>query len=342
MNDEWNKGYFSTGPQRSDDARQGQFARQLEQQRERGAASQAARERDQRFQDQMIREAIWSASRPAGTDADRIFGGRSRRGTSAAGWGLAVVSLALLYTFFGAADEARTMLAGLLPTQREPLPAAAVVAAPRPVEPPSARDALNSPGAAPADGAATAPAPTVDRFALRKVELVRGDDLDLLIAWRSPDGVRRAATMDAFIVTRDAARQRIRLLERWSVFPGEATIPLALPAGIAPGKYELETVWTLGGGALERRAQFTLVERVAASTVGSSPPLPKSPAPTYAEAAPLPTAAPRVIEPDPAPHAAPAPPAETSVAADRPPPTTLASPPARPRPPANEPLYTGG
>ena len=335
MNDEWNMGYFSTGPQRSHDTRQGQLARQQDQRRERAVADQAAR--DQRFQDQMIREAIWSASRPAGTDADRIFGGRSRRGTGAGGWGLAVVSLVLLYVFFGPGNEARTTLARFLPTQQqEPLHAATAVAAPRPVEPSSARDTLNSPGAAAGNGSVAAPAPTVDRFALRKVELMRGDDLDLRVAWQSPDGVRRAATMDAFIVTRDASRQRTRLLERWPVFPGEATIPLALPAGIAPGKYELETVWTLGAETLERRAQFTLVERVAASTVGSSPPLPITPAPTHAEAAPLPTSAPRVIEPDPAPSAEPA------VAADRPPPSTLASPPARPRPPANDQLYTGG
>ena len=79
MSDEWNKGSSSTGPQRSDEVQQGPFARQQALRQEREAAARAARERDQRLQDQMIRDAIWTASQSAGTDTSRIFGPPSSR-----------------------------------------------------------------------------------------------------------------------------------------------------------------------------------------------------------------------------------------------------------------------
>ena len=334
MSDEWNKGYFSTGPQHSHEARQGQFARQQEQQREREAAARAAREREQRFQDQMIREAIWSASRPAGIDEGRIFGGSSRRGTSSKAQ-FATAALVVLFVFFGW-NGSGTMPTRAVPVQHQPPPPAVnSQAEPVPVD---ALNALNASPASVADRSASAPPmPAIDRFALRKAELATGDNLDLVVSWQLPDGARRAAAMDAFIVTRDAARQRTPLLERWSVFPGESTLPLALPAGILPGKYELETVWTLGGEAREMRTHFTLLERPVTSSVGTPVGLPPTQAPAHAAVATLAPSPPPVAEPPPTPPAEQAPAAREPVL-----PVTGASPPARARTPANDSLYTGG
>ncbi len=334
MNDEWNKGHFLIGPQRSPEARQGQFAREQEHRRE-GAAAQTARERDQRFQDQMIREAIWSASRPAGIDEGRIFSGpsrsKSRRGASGKA-GLAIAALVVLFVFFSVNGD-RTTATRAVPTQHGRAPPTA-----NPQSEPTPVDALNAPATpVAARWLAAPPMPPLDRFALRRLELVQGDNLDLVVAWQLPDGARRAAAMDAFLVTRDAARQRTPLLERWSVFPGESTIPLALPSGLLPGKYELETIWTLGGEAREVRTPFTLVQHAVVSGVGSIALTPSSP-PASAQAAvathvsPTPAA----IEPTPTPAA------ELPPSAERVPPAPPLPPAVRPRTPANDQLYTGG
>jgi hypothetical protein len=325
MSDEWNKGYFSTGPQHSHDARLGQFARQQEQQRERDAAARAARERDQRSQDQMIRDALWTASRPAGTDADRIFSRQSRRGGGGAG--LVIAAGVLLFVLVADWNGIRSTLIRAVPAQHRPPPGAV----------PAAGEPLNPAVASVAERATAGPAmPPMDRFALRRLELVHGDTLDLLVSWQLPDGARRAATMDASIVTRDLARHRTPLLERWSVFPGDSTIPLALPAGLLPGKYELETVWTLGGEARELRTQFTVLERPIASSAGTPSPLPLPPVPAHTEVATVATSAPL------APESNPAPPIEQAPAPERAPPAALGTPPFRPRSPANDQLYTGG
>jgi hypothetical protein len=335
MNDEWNRGYFSTGPQRSHEARQGQFARQQELRQERDAAARAARERDQRMQDQMIRDAIWTASQPAGTDTSRIFSARSsgRRGGMA---GLAVVALVLLFVWFGTGKESLTMRLQAVPAQSRPPPA---VANPGAAPAPAPEGPLTVLTASVADRSTAAPPmPPMDRFALRRLELVHGDDLDLVVSWQLPDGTRRAAAMDAFIVTRDTARRRTALLERWSVFPGESTIPLALPPGIPPGKYDLETVWTLGGEAREMRTGFTLLERPVVAVAGSTPATPPArPAPGRGPEEETPATA-----PPPPREAPPAPASEQAIAPDRPPATTAGSSPVRPRTPANDQLYLGG
>ena len=108
MSDEWNKGSSSTGPQRSDEVQQGPFARQQALRQEREAAARAARERDQRLQDQMIRDAIWTASQSAGTDTSRIFGPPSSR-KRGGGAVLAIATLVLLFVIFGSRNEIQTL-----------------------------------------------------------------------------------------------------------------------------------------------------------------------------------------------------------------------------------------
>ena len=348
MSDEWNKGSSSTGPQRSDEVQQGPFARQQALRQEREAAARAARERDQRLQDQMIRDAIWTASQPAGTDTSRIFGPPSsrRRGGGAV---LAIAALVLLFVIFGSRNEIQTLANLAMAAQQRLQPSVTSPRgepAPMPVPTPTPNSPLTTQTASVADRSAAAPPmPPMERFALRRFELVSGDALALVVSWQMPEGTRRAAAMDAFIVSRDAARHRTPLLERWSVFPGESSIPLALPAGIPPGKYELETVWTLGGEAREMRTQFTLLERRGVSGAGSVAVLPlvsapapaPAPAPAHDAAATLVTATPPAKEPTSAPA--------TEQANDpvRPLPTTLGSPPGRPRiSPAGDQLYTGG
>lgn len=218
----------------------------------------------------------------------------------------------------------------VMPAQHRPPPAEG-----GPREEPAKGDSLNAPVASVTDRPTTGPSmPPIDRFALRRIDLVHGDNLELAVAWQAPDGVRRAAAMSAFVVTRDAARRRTPILEGWAVFPGESTIPLALPPGILSGKYELETVWTLGGEAREARTHFTLAERSVASNAGTSPSLQTlttSPAVVSVATSMVP-----VMEPIPTPPTAqaPAPPVT--------PPAALGPPVARPRAPAIDQLYTGG
>ncbi len=57
MSDEFNKGYFSTGPQHTYEAQQGQWARREDERRAREAAERAERERQERANEQWLRAA---------------------------------------------------------------------------------------------------------------------------------------------------------------------------------------------------------------------------------------------------------------------------------------------
>lgn len=57
MSDEFNKGYFSTGPQHTYEAQQGQWARLEDERRAREAAERAERERQERSNEQWLRAA---------------------------------------------------------------------------------------------------------------------------------------------------------------------------------------------------------------------------------------------------------------------------------------------
>lgn len=70
MSDEFNKGYFSTGPQRSYEAQQGQWKRLEDERREREAAARAERERQERSNERLLRAA--SAPRQPGASLPRI------------------------------------------------------------------------------------------------------------------------------------------------------------------------------------------------------------------------------------------------------------------------------
>lgn len=73
MNDEYNKGYNSAGPQRSYDAQQGQFDRREKERQAREASERAAREQRQRDQDRRIKEANQTGTvhGPGGTRSPR-------------------------------------------------------------------------------------------------------------------------------------------------------------------------------------------------------------------------------------------------------------------------------
>lgn len=66
MNDEYNKGYNSAGPQRSYEARQGQLDRREKEQMQRQAAERATREQQWRDHEQRTRAALPGAAKTSG------------------------------------------------------------------------------------------------------------------------------------------------------------------------------------------------------------------------------------------------------------------------------------
>lgn len=336
MTDKSNKGNRWTAPPRTHEVGRGQFAREQDRGRERTASARATSDRDQRLRDQMLREAIRTASSPSLEPAGRFAGPAVRR----AGGGVwALGALVLIVVYLVARHGA-----DVLPAKRWSWPAPATPSAhvdPASVAGAAATSVLAADVPKPAAASFTATAataaaavPVFERFGLRRFELMPGDALELVVAWQPSDGIRRPGRMDAFVVTRDAARHRTPVIQGWAVFPGASIVPLALPPGIAPGKYELETVWTVGGEAREERANFTLADRSAALPMAVRAPQPSQTA--LIAAAPGAPAAdpPSTLEPP----AAPAPAAPLAVLAPAAPAPALRPPRAM----ASDPLYTGG
>lgn len=107
MSDEFNKGYFSTGPQRSYEAQQGQWKRLEDERREREAAARTERERQERSNEQLLRAA--SAPRQPGASLPLIGsnGARARAGGPPStflgfvkGWALLGMALAGGYAWW--------------------------------------------------------------------------------------------------------------------------------------------------------------------------------------------------------------------------------------------------
>lgn len=105
MSDEFNKGYFSTGPQRSYEAQQGQWKRLEDERREREGSARAERERQERSNDQWLRAAYGQP----GASLPRIGsnGARARAGGSPStflgfvkGWALLGMVLAGAYAWW--------------------------------------------------------------------------------------------------------------------------------------------------------------------------------------------------------------------------------------------------
>jgi hypothetical protein len=337
MSGEWNKGPFSTGPQRTQATGPGRVAHDRGRTRQHEWGAQATSDRDQRFRDQMLREAIRTASGPSLEPAGRFAGGGGRKGIGGI-WALGALGLIVIYLLVrhGAAALPAMSWPRLAPAAPSahagPAPVAGAAAPSLPSV--SAADAPKPAVTAAVVATPTTAVPVFERFGLRRLELSPGDALELVVAWQPSDGIRRPGRMDAFVVTRDAARRRIAVVQGWAVFPGATSVPLALPAGIAPGKYELETVWTVGGEAREERTNFTLADRGTAAPVAARATQPAQPA-LVAAVADAPVA-------EPAPTREPTPPSAHVVVPILP----LAEAPApTPRPSramASDPLYTGG
>jgi len=317
-------------------------------------ASRISREPDPYLQDQVFRDALRTASQPVQIDSGRLFGRRPRR--AGLGVGLSVVALAAAVIAVGGGKwptDGLDGLDGLLMSLRT-RPQAAPAAQPTPATASSEIPrAARAPDAHAAERVVTTSAavPVFERFGLRRPDLKPGDNLELVISWQPSDGIRRAGVMTAYLAPRDAGQGRTALVEGWAVFPGESSIPLALPPHISPGKYELETVWTLGGEARAERTLFTVAERPTAPSTESAAlnptqhALSQRPEPVAARFEPTPAPALEAPALPPPPAAVPAPVMVSTVT-----PTTSATTPSktpevappRPRVQAAEQLYTGG
>lgn len=352
MNSELNKRRFPARPAGETTLAPGAQPRVSAPGRASKPAGRMSREADPQRQDQVFRDAIRTASQPVQLDSGRLFGRRPRR--AGLGVGLSVVALAAAVIVIGGDKWPMAGLDGSLMSLRI-LPQAAPSSPPTPAPAPAPNDAPRAPDTHAAERAVTASAavPVFERFGLRRPDLKPGDELELLISWQPSDGVRRAGVMNAYLAPRDAGQGRTSLLEGWAVFPGESSIPLALPTHLAPGKYELETVWTLGGEARAERILFTVADRPIAAAVESAVPSPAPHAPSLRPESIAsrfePTVAPAPEAPSLPPPPAPAPAPAPVMVSTATPTTTATTPtkapeaaPPRPRVQAAEQLYTGG
>ena len=81
MSNEWNKGYFSSGPQQSHQAQEGQWARERDD-RAKEAAAQAARAQEQQHNDAMLRHAhALNTSTSSGGYSSASYGGSASPAT---------------------------------------------------------------------------------------------------------------------------------------------------------------------------------------------------------------------------------------------------------------------
>lgn len=351
MNHELNKQFFPTRPAGGPGFAPGAQARGPAPGLASKPAGRISREPDPHLQDQVFRDALRTASQPVQLDSGRLFGRRPRR--AGLGVGLSVVALAAAVIAFGGGKWPKDGLEGLdgMLISLRTLPQAAPATQPTPAPAPAPVETRRAPAphAAVAVVTASAAVPVFERLGLRRPDLKPGDNLELVVSWQPSDGIRRAGVMTAYLAPRDAGQGRTALVEGWAVFPGESSIPLALPPHISPGKYELETVWTLGGEARAERTLFTVAERQTAPSAVAAALNPSQHAPSQRPE----TVATR-FEPTPSPasetSALPPAPAPAPVMVSTVTPTTTATPPSktpeapppRPRVQATEQLYTGG
>lgn len=105
------------------------------------------------------------------------------------------------------------------------------------------------------------PALSVDWFFSTPFQVEVGEPLNLVLRWQ-PTEANEHATIEAFIISRDAPQRRTQISSRTAVQPGETSLRMFLPLDAAPGRYELETVSLLGGTERrEERVNFVLLPR---------------------------------------------------------------------------------